>query len=159
MPLVELYAFPRRVIGQCISTLTVNNEILKQEVDIISREIRSHINAINAICHERCVRLSHVVGIIIVSPININDVFGVARRECYPLLRREIVRINTFAATVCCEQSFSVVKRSILLNMKINTFIANVLSKVREGSIRKYLIQDETELSDQEPAARNPGTI
>ena len=160
MPLVELYGFLQRVLGQCTSTLMVNNEILKQEVENIYLEIRFHINTINSICQERCTRLSQLVGIPIVSPVNLNDVFGVVRRESYPLLWREIMKINSiFATTVCCEQCFSVVKRSIHVNMKTNTFVANVVNKLHEGSKRKYLTQDETELSDQEPAARNPGSI
>ena len=72
-------------------------------------------------------------------PLSLEDVFGVLVSHKYPLLWNEFIKANTIIpTTVGCEQSFSVIKQTMHLNMKPDTFIANATYKQHEKSIPKW---------------------
>lgn len=61
------------------------------------------------------------------------DIFTVLESEKYPLLWREYIKINAIIpTTVNCEQTFSVLKRAMHVNMKAEIAIAKVTNKMHE---------------------------
>ena len=75
------------------------------------------------------------VGFDVMKKLSLQDVFGVVDKVKYPLLWRETMKLRTIIpTTVCCEQSFSVVKHSLHHNMKNETVIAVVTTKYQEKS-------------------------
>ena len=74
-------------------------------------------------------------GIEAAGKITLCDVFEVVDRDKYPLLWKEVIKMKTIMpTTVCCEQSFSVTKRSFHVNMGLETGIANGTNKIRTRS-------------------------
>ena len=81
--------------------------------------------------NERVRELTKKVGITVLTPISLCDVFKVIKRDEFPLLWKEMVVMNTIMpTTVSCEQSFSVLKHSAHINMNDETFKANVINKL-----------------------------
>ena len=70
-------------------------------------------------------------GIDVVGKSTLCDVFQVVERGRDPMLWNEVIKLKTIMpTTVCCEQGFSVTKRSLHVNMGMNTAIANVTNKI-----------------------------
>ena len=56
-------------------------------------------------------------------------------KQNYPVLWKEVQKMKTvIATTVCCEQSFGVLKHTIHTNMKKRTAIANITAKYQQRS-------------------------
>ena len=71
-------------------------------------------------------------GIEAVGKIRLCHEFEVVDRGKCPLLWKEVIKMKTIIpTTVCCEQSFSVTKRSFHVNMGMKTVISNVTNKIR----------------------------
>ena len=87
---------------------------------------------------QRRQHISKVVRIEVSTQANLFDVFGVMGKQRFPLLWREMIKIETiFATTVTCEQCFSVMKHTIHVNMKCDTLTAKVINKLHNGKTKK----------------------
>ena len=70
------------------------------------------------------------VGFKVTRTPSFQDAFLFIERGKYPLLWKEMVKLRTvMPTTVCCEQSFSVVKHALHCNMKNETVVAVVTTK------------------------------
>ena len=92
--LVEFYAFPHQVI-RCFSYPRHSNESIQRELEVIINDITIHKDDIELQNQERCRQLSKLVGMPVLSRINLLDVFSVVERKRYPSLWREFIQINT----------------------------------------------------------------
>ena len=136
-PKLDFFAFPRNFIDNG-SIPSVLDDEMKNEVQKMAKEITVHQNEIIRKNQARREALSETVQFDMTMPISLADVFSVVDSGNYPLLWNEYLKANTIMpTTVCCEQSFSVMKRSTHINMKPESFITNATNKLYERAIPK----------------------
>ena len=115
------------------------NQDIENGIRSIENEIRLRRTQIIEKCLERCRHLSQITGIDVISPTNLMDLFSVIERQRYPLLWREVIKANTtLPTTVSCEQSFSVMKHTIHINMNPRTIISKTINKQHEGARKAF---------------------
>ena len=138
MPLLDFFTFPHLFVFGFEMSQTSCPPELTEEVTRIVFEMTTKRQQIIDVYNERRVKLSEKAGITVVTQTSLFDVFKVVKRENYPLLWREVVRIDTITpSTVSCERCFSVIKRSLHVNMKAETFIANVTNKLHGYNVKR----------------------
>ena len=131
LPLVQFFTFPHNIVHHIELFPSSCPQALKDEVERIVCEILTKSQQIIEVYNQRRLRLTEKAGIDVLTQVNLSDVFQVVKREAYPLLWGEMVKtLTVLPTTVSCEQCFSVVKHSIHVNMKAETFIANVTNKL-----------------------------
>ena len=137
LPLLEFITFPHQIIH--FKTLpSVCQCEMRREVLKMAEEIMIHQTRICNINRERRVILSKEVGFDVEMPMSLVDVFSAVDTHQYPLLWREFIKENTvIPTTVSCEQSFSVIKRTMHINMNPDTYIGNTTNKLHERAIPK----------------------
>ena len=137
MPVLEFMTFPHDLILFGSFPNVFDGE-LRYEVLLMAEEISVHRMEIFNRNQARRKLLSKAVEIEMVMPISLTDVFSVLESRKFPLHWKEYLKTNVIMpTTVCCEQSFSVIKQSTHINMKPETFIANATNKLYERSILK----------------------
>ena len=103
---------------------------LMNEVYRVCDETNQRRDEIARLLNDKKRVLSETVGFDVDITMTFEEAIQIVGKEGYPLLWKEIQKMKTvMATTVCCEQSFSVLKRALHVNMKKETVIANITAK------------------------------
>ena len=118
------------------TAINMNNSLLGTEREMmdevcrIIEETNQRQEEIRQLLYDKNRDMSEAVGFDVEIEMTFVEALQIVGREQYPLLWREIQKMKTvMATTVCCEQSFSVLKHSLHVNMNKETVIANITSK------------------------------
>ena len=136
-PVLVFITFPHNFI-HFGSIPNILDGAMKNEVLQMAEEIRNHRIDICNKNQARRQALCQATEIETVLPISLTVVFRVLDSHRFPLLWKEFLKATTIMpTTVCCEQSFSVIKHTKHVNMKPESFIANATNKRYERAIPK----------------------
>ena len=138
LPVLEFLSFPHNIIIFKTLPSVFHNE-MRLEVLKIAGEVLINQKRIRNINQMRRKTISEAAGIDVFSSVSLSDVFSVVDSRKYPLLWKEFTMANRImATTVCCEQSFNIIKQSTHINMNTETFIRNATNKLQKSSIPKW---------------------
>ena len=153
LPLLRFISLTHDLITAS-SLQSVTNEALQTEIHALSTVLEQRKNEVVEKHLQSLQHVSKVVGIEVATQANLFDVFSVMGKQRFPLLWREMIKIETiFATTVTCEQCFSVMKHTIQVNVKCDTLTAKVINKLHNGTHQKSV---KNTLSERETLAEKP---
>ena len=84
--------------------------------------------------------LSALVGFQVETECSFQEVLAFVNKRTFPMAWNEVLKIKTVTpTTVCCEQSFSVIKHTLHKNMANKTLTAKVTTKYHEKVEREQI--------------------
>ena len=116
----------------------VHDKAFAEELKMLHEEMHLHQERIDEQVNGRNRSITSSLGFEVEVRPTIVDVFQFVEKDSYPRLWKESMKLTTLMpTTVCCEQSFSVLKHVMHNNMKNRTIWAKVMTRMYERTEQK----------------------
>ena len=105
---------------------------MRNEIQRLNLETSQREDEVRQLLNQKKRETSECVGFDVEIEPSLQILIQCVEKQNYPLLWKQVQKMKTIiATTVCCEQSFSVLKYTINMNMK-KTAIANITAKYHQ---------------------------